>query len=164
MPLGYDKKYATNRLYGEINKETPEAANDYISRTIASITNAQMPEFQRNLQDVRESALQRGLFAGGLPTSYEGDVFSAFQKNIANTAGQYAYQNYDASRNRYLDLLSGTRDYETAMENAKKKKRGGLFGALGSVLGGVGGFLVGGPAGAYAGSQIGGAAGRGVGG
>lgn len=163
MPLGYDKKYATNRLYGEINKETPEAADDYIKRTIASITSAQMPEFQRNLQDVRESALQRGV-SNGLGTSYEGDVFSAFQRNIANSAGQMAYQNYDTSRNRYLDLLSGTRDYETAQENARKKKRGGLFGGLGSILGGVGGFLLGGPAGAYAGSQIGGAAGQGIGG
>src|SRR5689334_11160761 len=100
MTPTYDKRYATNRLYGEIANETPERANDYIQRAVSAFASSATPQFERDLQDVRENAIQRGVSNGGLGTSYEGDVFSAFQKNIANAAGQYAYQNYDASRNR----------------------------------------------------------------
>lgn len=54
------------------------------------------------------------------------------------------------------DLLAGDRDYKTALENAKKQRRGGLLGGLGSLAGGI----IGGPLGA----GIGGALGQGIGG
>jgi hypothetical protein len=154
---------AAQRLYGEIDKETPEAAQSYLDQTIRSLSSSAMPEFNARLQDVQENAIRRGA-SGGLGTSYEGDLASAFERNIANTAGQYAYSNYEGSRNRYLDLLTGQRDYDTYLAEQKRKRKGGLFGALGSIAGGVGGFFLGGPAGAAAGAQIGGSAGSGIGG
>lgn len=137
---------------------TPGAGESYLSRTVGSLTSAAMPEFNRQLQDTRESAIRRGVSGGGLGTSYEGDVFSAFQRNIANTAGSYANENYS----RYLDLLTGQRDYETYLAEQKRKKKGGVFGALGTLAGGVGGFLIGGPKGAMAGAEIGGSVGGGL--
>jgi len=140
-----------------------------LDRSIRSAVSAGMPELNRNLQGAREGAISRGVGLGELGTSYEGDVYSAFQKNIANSAGLQAMNLYgtrtagygnlheldvgvaEGSRSRYLDILAGQRDADIAKANAKKK-RGSL---LGSIVGGVGGFLLGGPAGASAGANIG---------
>lgn len=81
---------------------------------------------------------QAGLFAGYDLT------------NITNRAG---------SQDRYGDALASAYDLELARENADRKKKGGLLGAAGSIIGGVGGFFLGGPAGAYIGAQAGGALG-----
>lgn len=151
------RRSAADLLYDEMS---PQAGESYLSKTIGSLTSAGMPEFNRQLQDTRESAIRRGVSGGGLGTSYEGDVFSAFQKHVADTAGTYANENY----NRYLDLLSGQRDYESYLAEQKRKRKGGLLGSLGTLAGGVGGFFLGGPKGAMAGAEIGGSLGSGIGG
>lgn len=144
---------------------------------------AAMPSFNAQLQGVRESALRRGVSNGELGTSYEGDLASAFQKNITNSIGQQALGLYNTqlggaqsmygmdvnraqdSRDSYLDVLTGRRDWDAQNADVRRKKKGGLFGAIGGALGGIGGFLLGGPAGAAvgakAGSGIGGALGSG---
>lgn len=176
---GYDAQAEGSRKqYEDILNGGQGALNDYVRSAISS----GMPEFDKSLQDIRESSVRRGVGNGGLGTSYEGDLASAFERNIANaTAGQamnlyntraggaanlYGTDVYrsEGSRSRLLDILSGQRDYELAQENAKRKKKGGLFGALGGIVGGVGGFLLGGPEGAYAGARIGSGAGSAIGG
>jgi len=165
-------RYVTHLAGGQ------DALNTYTQGAMSSA----MPQLQGTLQSVRENAIRRGITTGDLGTSYEGDVLSAFQRNISNAAAGQAMNLYntqaggygrmyegetavaEGSRNRYLDLLAGNRDYEIMVENMKRERRGGLFGGLGAVAGGVGGFLVGGPAGAYAGAKIGGSAGKAVGG
>jgi hypothetical protein len=154
---------ASDILYEEIGRETPQAGEDYLRREIESLVSRSMPQFQGRLQDLQEGSIRRGL-QGGLPTSYEGDLASAFHQNIADTAGGLSFENYQGSRNRLLDLLSGQRDYETAERNAKRKRRAGLLGGILGAAGGVGGFLLGGPAGAYAGAQAGSGLGAGLGG
>ena len=134
-----------------------------------SAVSAGMPELNRSLQSSREGAISRGVGLGELGTSYEGDIYSAFNRNITNATASKALDLYgmkaagysniyegdtgraEGSRSRYLDILAGQRDADIAQANAKKK-RGSL---LGGVLGGVGGFLLGGPAGAMAGAQVG---------
>jgi hypothetical protein len=64
----------------------------------------------------------------------------------------------------YLDLVSGGLDRYTAEENAKRSRKKGIFGAIGTGLGAIGGFALGGPAGAAAGARIGGSMGGGFGG
>jgi hypothetical protein len=155
------RRSAADLLYDELS---PGAGESYLSRSINSLTSAAMPQFNQQLQDTRENAIRRGVSGGGLGTSYEGDVFSAFQRNVSNTAGAYANENY----NRYLEMLSGTRDYETYLAEQKRKRKGGLFGALGSIAGGIGGFILSPPGlnlqGAAAGAKIGGSIGGGIGG
>jgi len=175
----YDEIAGERERGGRFDAERGESRSRYLdilggvegelNRYIQSAVSAGMPELNRNLQGARENANSRGVGLGELGTSYEGDVYSAFQKNIANSAGAQAMNLYGArtagygnlyesdtnvaegSRNRYLDVLAGQRDADIAKANAKKKR--GSF--LGSLLGGVGGFLIGGPAGASAGASIG---------
>jgi len=140
-----------------------------LDRYIRGAVSAGMPELNRNLQGARESAISRGVGLGELGTSYEGDIYSAFNRNITNSAAAQAMNLYgtrtagygnlyesdtgvaEGSRSRYLDILAGQRDADIAKANAKKK-RGSL---LGTLAGGIGGFLLGGPAGASAGAQVG---------
>lgn len=104
---------------------------------------------QRDFMDRSSRAIaQNSLQASGLE----------LQNN--QSMGAYGSQ----AQGRYLDLLSGQLDRETAQKNAERQRRAGLYGGLGAAVGGVGGFLLGGPAGAAAGAKAGGALGRGLGG
>lgn len=152
-----------------------------------SAVSAGMPAFNTALQGIRESAQSRGVGLGELGTSYEGDLASAFERNIANAVGQQAMNLYgtrlsaegslygldvdvaESSRNRGLALLSGQADREQAEANRRRRRRAGLFGGIGSVLGGAAGFILGAPLGAgvqgaEVGASIGGSAGAGIGG
>jgi len=176
---GYDSDAKRSRREYENHLDSgDESLNEWTRAAISS----GMPAFEQALQGVRETAISRGVGLGELGTSYEGDLASAFERNIANAVSSQAMNLYntrsagrselyqtdvdraEGSRGRYLGLLTGERDYDIARENMRRQRRGGLFGGIGSLIGGVGGFLVGGPAGAAAGAQIGGAAGRGIGG
>src|SRR5882672_3340509 len=143
-----------------------------LETSVKSAMSAAMPDFRKAMEGVQESEVNRGIglgdekSGGGLGTSYEGDLMSAFHRNIANGAGQQALGLYGTrvggasalygldteaamfSRNRYMNMLGG------AASNARRRSAG-LFGTLGAVAGGI----IGGPVGAEAGGMIGSAIG-----
>jgi hypothetical protein len=61
-----------------------------------------------------------------------------------------------AQQGRFLDLLSGERDRETAEANARRQSRSSLFGSLARLGGGLAGSLLG-PAGGVIGQKLAGA-------
>jgi len=166
---GNDRQALLNQVNG---------GQDALTKSLQAAFSAAMPTYFKNLQSLRESNVARGAGTGGLGTTTEGDLTSAFQRNLANAAGSQALGLYNTQtsalggllnqdnqqNDEYASMLGGERDYETQQANARKQRKGGLFGGIGSILGGVGGFLLGGPAGASLGSSIGGAAGSGIGG
>jgi hypothetical protein len=112
----------------------------------AAVSSA-MPEFQHQLQGVRESAIRRGASNGDLATSYEGDLASAFDRNLTNSIGSQAAGLYGTqvgaagqlaqnSGNSYLDLIAGNRDAKQAQDNNKSDFLSSLIGA-GAQLGGA---------------------------
>ena len=144
-------------MYGGYERRSDESRNRYLdalgggqdalNESVRAAMSAAMPALEGSLQGSRESAIRRGITTGDLGTSYEGDIYSAFQRNIANSVGQQAlglygtqlggYGNvYDtdtelaqSSRNRYLDILAGNRDADVARQNAKNASKGrGLLG------------------------------------
>lgn len=104
---------------------------------------AAMPQFNSQLNGVRESAIRRGVQNGELGTSYEGDLASAFDKNLTNSIGSQALglygqqlqgygnmygQDYGAeedSTNRYLDLLTGDQDRKEIARQRKSREQMG---------------------------------------
>lgn len=139
---------------------------DALNQSIESAMSAAMPEFRKAMQGTQETEIARGVGLGELGTSYEGDLESAFQRNIANAAGSQALglygeqlgaaqYGYESGENRFMDVLSGNRDYETSLANANRKRKSGLMGALGGLAGGA----IGGPFGAELGAAAGGAIG-----
>jgi hypothetical protein len=141
-----------------------------LETSVSSAMSAAMPEFRKAMEGVQESEVNRGVGigdkGGSLGTSYEGDLMSAFQRNIATAAGQQALGLYGTrlggasslygldtesamfGRNRYMSELGGQ------AANAKRRSAG-LFGTLGA----IGGGLIGGPVGASMGGELGGALG-----
>ena len=121
---------------------------DAINTGMKAAVDSAMPAFQDQLQGIRESAIRRGVDLGDIGTRNEGTLASAFQRNMANTAGSMAQQNYQTA----LDRLYGFRDWQTAKDNAKAERRAGTIGAIAGGLG----MLAGGPMGAFIGGKIGG--------
>lgn len=86
---------------------------------------------------------------------WERDIYSRFYDQLASRALSTQQLELQA-RGLEGDIYSGGWDRRTAAQNAKRKRKGGLLGALG----GIGGFALGGPLGAYLGGQLGGAVGQ----
>ena len=125
---------------------------------LKSLVSQAMPEFNSRLNGVRENAIARGISTGDLGTSYEGDLASAFQKNIANqAAGLYTTQlgaaqnlyGQDISREQanqgsYLDLLTGRLSFEESKKQAAKDRKASLTSGLLGAAGSAAGFFAGG--------------------
>lgn len=83
------------------------------------------------------------------------DIHQDLNRRIAENS--LAAQGYELqARGLEGDLVSGGLDREQAEKNAKKKRRGGLFGALGSIAG----TIIAPGVGTYLGGMIGNAAGQ----
>lgn len=114
---------------------------------------AAMPSFNSQLNGIRESAIRRGVQNGELGTSYEGDLASAFDKNLTNAISGQALnlygtrlsgygglmrQDYGAeedSTNRYLDLLVGDQDRKELQRQRKLREQQGWAGLGVDLLG-----------------------------
>jgi hypothetical protein len=98
-----------------------------------------MPQFRNQLQLTREDAVRRGVGTGDLGTSNEGDLTSAFQRNIANSLASLSASGYENSRNRIMELLSGKAGMDMNDYNQNANMWGSLagagIGAFGSWLG-----------------------------
>lgn len=118
------------------------ALNQYAQSAMASA----MPGLQQSLQQTNENNVARGISTGGLGTSYQGDVYGAFQKNLANSIGQQsmnlygtqlgANENmYGLNQNAYLNQLNQANNQGIAANKWQNNQNQGFFGQLGGLLG-----------------------------
>lgn len=108
--------------------------------TNATVQNA-LPSFMQNMQGTKEDAIRRGISTGDLGTSFENDLTSAFQRNIANSVAGQAGNMFN---NRNQMLMTGSEDAldrEQAAQNSAQQRKGGLINSLigmgGMALGGM---------------------------
>lgn len=123
--------------------EDPNYGQDQLAKSTAATVQGALPSFMQNLQGTKEDNIRRGISTGDLGSSFEGDLTSAFQRNIANSvAGQAA----DMFSNR-TSLLYGAQqdalDREQAAQNNAQQRKGsflnGLISTIGSVVGAAAG-------------------------
>lgn len=114
----------------------------------------------RQIERLRGQQVRMGRLRTGFGTEDEDrlvqyglrDLNRALARN-ALAASQLGLRNIEGlsrtaalTRGRYLDLLAGQRDWETAMENLRRaqrfRRRGALGGVLGLGLGALGGALI----------------------
>jgi hypothetical protein len=118
------------------------------------------------LADTRGRSVGAGRFDSGYLDEDQGMVIRQTANDFSNNLAAQALQAEGLTQSvrgrgeeglfsRAGQIVSDER--ERAAQKRKKKR--GIFGAIGTALGGVGGFLVGGPAGAAAGAKIGGSIG-----
>lgn len=119
------------RRYGDPNDRYNQAIvdeaggdgwQDEFEQSAGAYMNRAMPQFRQQLQLTREDGIRRGISTGDLGTSYEGDLASAFQQNMSDTLGSMAQAGYENSRGRYLDLLTGRLDRNTAASNNRNRQ------------------------------------------
>src|SRR5574340_306038 len=137
-----------NSLLGMLNQDPSQMLSGYVASA--------MPEFNKALQGIRENAVQRGISTGDLGTSYEGDLASAFQRNIAGEAANLygqrlgGFENLygqdiganNAAENQYLSLLTGQRDYQEQQREANQANQASMFGSLAQLGGMAAGFFL----------------------
>lgn len=139
-----------NSLVGLLSQDPSKILSDYVSGA--------MPEFNQQLQGIRENAIARGIGTGDLGTAYEGSLASAFQRNLTSKAadlygtrlggmeslhGMDVGENSD-TQNRYFDLLTGRQDLEEGRRQADKNRKAGLLSGLMSTIGNSAGLFAGG--------------------
>lgn len=147
---GFEAQASESRnRYLEMLAGGPEALNTYARSAAESARGALMGD----LQGAREMAQRRGISTGDLGTSYEGDIFSAYDKNLSNAvAGQSmnmldfqasgARDMYgmdvemgDNRRNRYLDLIAGHLDRQAGERESRRAGRAATNQAIGGAVG-----------------------------
>lgn len=92
--------------------------------TAGAFVRDQLPQLRESLQMTREDGIRRGISTGDLGTSYEGDVLTSWGRGISDALGRLSMSGYENNRNRYLDLLSGRLDRNTAAQNARNQMWG----------------------------------------
>jgi hypothetical protein len=133
---------------------------------------AQFDEFSqdlgRNIRDLRGSQVGRGRINAGFGFEDEDELYEGSLRDLGRTLSQNALQaqglNLQAAgelggmgerqTGRGLEILGSERDASFLEEEQRRRQRAqsrsGLFGALGTLARGVGGFIAGGPVGAGA--------------
>lgn len=149
-----------------INRDLDYDASAALDRYAKGAWGSVQEGLKQTLADTRGQSVGAGRFDSGYLDEDQGMVIRQttddFSRNLAQQSLNAEQLTQDV-RGRGEEALWGRgeqvmNDAREAAER-KRKKKSGIFGAIGTVLGGVGGFLVGGPAGAAAGGKIGGAVG-----
>lgn len=95
----------------------------------ATLANA-LPDLRNQLQMTREDGIRRGISTGDLGTSTEGDLMSAWGRNLSNAFAGQSLAAHEGSRNRYLDLISGQIDRDDSNRNASKNRNAAMWGSV----------------------------------
>jgi hypothetical protein len=159
---------AMGGIDADINRDRNYDASDALNRYAKGAWGSVSQGLQRTLADVRGGAVGAGRFDTGYLDEDQGtvirDVANDFSNNLAQQSLNAENLTQDV-RGRGSDMLWGRAEQvlNDQREQAARKRQGkrGIFGALGTIGGGIIGGLVGGPAGAMAGGKIGGSIGGG---
>lgn len=144
---------AENRFLGFAG-QGQSALNDYATSAIA----AAMPGFQNAFQGIQENTNRRGVGGGDTAGGYEGRSINDFRQNISNAVAGQATDLYgkqlgaygdvygtnvgqaESAQNRFLGLGEAQLERDAAGKASKRASKAATFGAVGDVLGTVGGF------------------------
>jgi hypothetical protein len=148
---------AEDLYYERASTFDPYAA---VNRSAEGAFRSMMPEVERGFRRLRGNEVAGSRFDTGFRETDEREFFDAAMDRLNSTiaANSMTAAGMDLSNlqgigsygqnvtGRYLDMLAGERDRETAEEQARRNRSAGLWGALagaaGTVLGGpVGGVL-----------------------
>ncbi len=148
------------RYRGIMDRVASFDAGDYAKEAGAATFDEFRGDLSRDVRDLRGSQVGRGRIRTGFGFEEEdrmvSDSYRALMRSIAQQSLQAAGLDLDA-RNLEGEMAAGDLDRSQADKNARRRRRGGLLGAVG----GIAGTLVGGPGvGTYLGGMLGNAAGQ----
>lgn len=112
-------------------EEYMKMGQDAYNTSLNAGVSSAMPQFQDQLQGLRESAIRRGVDLGDIGTRNEGTLASAFQRNIANASASNAINLYNSA----LDQRAARQDQLQGRANARAANMGALGQVAGQFLG-----------------------------
>lgn len=143
----------------DLNYDASSALNRYAQGAWSSVSQG----LKQTLADTRGAAVGAGRFDTGYLDEDQGTVIRQTADDFGNRLAQQSMNAESLTqdvRGRGSDMLWGRGEQvmndQREQDARKRQKKRGIFGAIGTVLGGVGGAILGGPAGAAAGGKIGG--------
>jgi len=123
--------------------QDPNYGQDQVAKSTAAATQAALPSFLQDLQSTREDNIRRGISTADLGSSFEGDLTSAFQRNIASSAAAQSASMFNSRNSLLMGGLEDQLDREQSAENSHEQRKSGLIGGLiglgGSIFGNRGG-------------------------
>lgn len=127
-----------NQFMGQL--QDPSFGQDAITKMTQSAMGNAMPGFMQQMQGQKEDSIRRGISTGDLGTSFEGDLTSAFQRNIANSVAGQAGTMFNNRNNLLYQGTNDQLDREQAAQNGAQQRKSGLINSLisgaGMALGG----------------------------
>lgn len=146
----------------DLNYDASDALNRYAQGAWGSVSEG----LKQVLADTRGKSVGAGRFDSGYLDEDQGMVIRQTANDFSNNIAQQAMNAAGLQQDVYgrgEENLAGRAEQivndEREQAARKRKKKRGIFGAIGSIVGGAGGFLLGGPAGAAAGAKVGGSIG-----
>jgi hypothetical protein len=175
--VGKEREDSTRAVDSYLDWATDYDPQEAINRRSQAQWNNLSESLGREIESLRGRQVGSGRVNSGFGFEDQDRLYEGAFDNLTNAMAMNALQGEQLgasvrqglgawgsdARNRYLELLSGEDDRFIRDNDIRSKKRGGLWGTLGGIAGGIGGFLLGGPTGAAAGWNIGSSAGTGLG-
>lgn len=119
--------------------DDPNYGQAQLTQYATSAVNQALPSYLQNMQGTKEDNIRRGISTGDLGTSFENDLTSAFQKNIANSVAGQATNLFGQRNAMLFQGQEDAMDREQAARNNASQRKGslisGLLGAGGMALG-----------------------------
>jgi hypothetical protein len=123
--------------------EDPNYGQDQLAKTTQATVQDALPDFLKNLGGLREDNIRRGISTGDLGSSFEGDLTSAFQRNIANSVAGQSANMFNTRTNLLYGGQEDALDREQAAQNDAGKRKSSFLSGLISTIGQIAGSAAG---------------------
>jgi hypothetical protein len=106
--------------------QNPNFGQDQLAETTRATVADALPDFLKNMEGTKEDNIRRGISTGDLGTSFEGDLTSAFQRNISNSVASQAAGMFGQRNNLLYQGYNDQLDREQAAQNDAAQRKSGL--------------------------------------
>lgn len=109
---------------------SPGYGQQQLEETTRATVAGALPDFLSNLGGLKEQNIRRGISTGDLGTSFENDLTSAFQRNIANSVASQQASLLSDRTHSLLGAYGDDLDREQAAQNDANQRKSGFIGGL----------------------------------
>lgn len=124
--------------------QDPNYGQQQLQDTTRATVQSALPDFLTNLGGLKEQNIRRGISTGDLGTSFENDLTSAFQRNIANSVAGQSMNLFNNRNGLLFQGLNDSLDREQSAQNDAARRRSGFIGGLMKNIGDFAGSFGGG--------------------
>jgi len=122
----------------------PSFGQQSVADSTRAAVQGALPDFLSNLGGLKEQNIRRGISTGDLGTSFENDLTSAFQRNIANSVAGQSANMFNNRTGLLFQGLNDSLDRKQGAINDASQRRSGFLNGLMQTAGTIAAFSGGG--------------------